>query len=252
MILDKDDAEALLSYAIKNNLDTQNGIAKKLDVISRTVRKWKTGRDQPNASNLEDLKELFEGNVHVCIWCGEAFEPKNNKQDFCSSKCEQDYKEFRQDDLEDLQLDTPYNSRTVEKKCAYCGETFEGHVTKKYCSEKCQTLNQINPNYYTVFYRDKFRCRYCGKTPADGIKLTIDHVYPKSKNGSNKLFNLVTACQKCNSHKKDTVWNKQMIKEIWWQNKKLQENEPEVSYEEILKEFQQEYPEKTMPNPKGG
>lgn len=137
--------------------------------------------------------------------------------------------------------------KKVVKMCEYCGETYIGHPQSKYCSDKCRTLAFVNPDYYSVFYRDHFRCRYCGRTPADGIKLTIDHVYPEAHGGSEDKINLVTACKRCNSYKGETVWDEKRIKEIWWQNKKLREKTESKSYEEIKKEFKNEYPEVDWP-----
>ena len=44
-------------------------------------------------------------------------------------------------------------------------------------------------------------CAYCGK---QDIPLQIDHIYPKSKGGSNRVSNLTLACQCCNQ-KKDAL-----------------------------------------------
>jgi hypothetical protein len=48
-----------------------------------------------------------------------------------------------------------------------------------------------------IFRRDGYRCRYCGRTD----HLTIDHVIPLSRGGTNRPENLVTACRYCNSQK---------------------------------------------------
>lgn len=50
-----------------------------------------------------------------------------------------------------------------------------------------------------VFERDSYTCQYCG----DKNNLTADHIIPKSKGGLDELTNLVTACQGCNSSKKN-------------------------------------------------
>lgn len=144
------------------------------------------------------------------------------------------------------------NKKQEKKVCKYCGKEFMGGGNAKYCSERCSRLAQINPHYFTVFYRDHFRCRYCGKTPADGVKLTIDHVYPKSEGGTNQKLNVVTACKECNSHKSSTIWPKERIKEIWWQNKKLQNKAENLNFEEILEEFKNEYPDNSVPILQGG
>lgn len=55
-----------------------------------------------------------------------------------------------------------------------------------------------------IYLRDGLACSYCGATiEEDGALLTLDHVIPVSKGGSNCSQNLVTACQKCNSSRGD-------------------------------------------------
>jgi 5-methylcytosine-specific restriction endonuclease McrA len=49
-----------------------------------------------------------------------------------------------------------------------------------------------------VFYRDGFKCQYCGK---EGKDLTIDHVMPRSKGGPHTWENVVSACIPCNHRK---------------------------------------------------
>lgn len=48
-----------------------------------------------------------------------------------------------------------------------------------------------------VYERDGYACQYCGA--ADD--LTIDHVRPLSRGGSNEMSNLLTACRSCNCSK---------------------------------------------------
>lgn len=49
-----------------------------------------------------------------------------------------------------------------------------------------------------IHRRDNYRCQYCGKKIAT---LTIDHVIPKSRGGTDSWDNLVTACISCNNKK---------------------------------------------------
>ena len=57
---------------------------------------------------------------------------------------------------------------------------------------------------FKIFERDNFTCQYCGKRPPDAI-LHVDHIHPKSKNGTDDAFNLTTACADCNLGKKDRI-----------------------------------------------
>jgi 5-methylcytosine-specific restriction endonuclease McrA len=58
-----------------------------------------------------------------------------------------------------------------------------------------------------VHERDRWTCAYCGwhaRTSSERVKLTIDHVMPKSRGGSNiEPLNLVSACGPCNRRKRD-------------------------------------------------
>jgi 5-methylcytosine-specific restriction endonuclease McrA len=62
---------------------------------------------------------------------------------------------------------------------------------------------------FRVFERDGFCCVYCGKSAVDGVCLSVafhlDHVYPRSRGGSDLMSNLATACSDCNAGKGDSV-----------------------------------------------
>ena len=60
-------------------------------------------------------------------------------------------------------------------------------------------FRKVKLNRQNIFRRDKFKCVYCGESTKS--KLTIDHVYPKSKGGKNTWQNLVTCCKSCNIKK---------------------------------------------------
>lgn len=51
---------------------------------------------------------------------------------------------------------------------------------------------------WQVMERDGFKCVRCGRTTADGIKLHVDHIHPKSRGGMATLDNGQTLCDECN------------------------------------------------------
>ena len=53
-----------------------------------------------------------------------------------------------------------------------------------------------------LWYRDNGECFYCGSKLCNKNR-TVDHVIPKSKNGSSKTWNLVLSCYECNANKGD-------------------------------------------------
>ena len=51
-----------------------------------------------------------------------------------------------------------------------------------------------------VFQRDRYVCQYCG-TQAENV----DHVIPRSRGGPHAWENVVAACRRCNSKKKNRL-----------------------------------------------
>jgi 5-methylcytosine-specific restriction endonuclease McrA len=57
-----------------------------------------------------------------------------------------------------------------------------------------------------IYLRDDFTCGYCGKrgqvnAKDINLRLTIDHITPKHRGGTNKSRNLITCCRRCNLQK---------------------------------------------------
>lgn len=51
-----------------------------------------------------------------------------------------------------------------------------------------------------IIRRDAHRCQYCGRTD---MTLTVDHIVPRARGGSDAWENLVAACVTCNNRKGD-------------------------------------------------
>jgi len=57
---------------------------------------------------------------------------------------------------------------------------------------------------FQIFQRDDFTCQYCGRKVPE-VELQVDHKYPKSKGGLDKIENYITACEDCNQGKRDVI-----------------------------------------------
>jgi hypothetical protein len=67
-------------------------------------------------------------------------------------------------------------------------------------AKRTQGMNWIRQSKRLAIYlRDGMACVYCGNGVEQGVKLTLDHLTPYSKGGSNDETNLVTCCLTCNS-----------------------------------------------------
>ncbi len=58
----------------------------------------------------------------------------------------------------------------------------------------------LDLNRRNILLRDENICQYCGISK---VPLTIDHILPKGKGGSDSWENLATACKPCNQKKGD-------------------------------------------------
>lgn len=53
----------------------------------------------------------------------------------------------------------------------------------------------------SILQRDNFKCVLCGKTPADGVRLEIDHIVKFEEGGKTNYENGQTVCSECNKGK---------------------------------------------------
>ena len=59
-----------------------------------------------------------------------------------------------------------------------------------------------NKMRFSIYKRDKYRCRKCGRKTND---LEIDHIIPIAKGGKSTYDNLQTLCHRCNVKKGDSL-----------------------------------------------
>ena len=152
----------------------------------------------------------------TCEYCGKNFKRRKSiikgEHQFCSTECYHSYSTGINNGF--------YNS--VECTCGVCGTIFKREYSKvlkgggKYCSRACSSRSQIKdgctgyrgPNWKEqrrkARYRDKYICKYCGKTEIEnGVKLSVHHIIPFNDFGvkryeeANHLSNLVSLCNIC-------------------------------------------------------
>jgi hypothetical protein len=81
---------------------------------------------------------------------------------------------------------------------------------------------------FEVFKRDAFKCVYCGAAAPD-VLLQLDHIQPVSKDGTDDILNLVTACAACNSGKSDVLLDdKTAVAKARGQMEELQERREQL------------------------
>lgn len=87
-----------------------------------------------------------------------------------------------------------------QKMNEFIGDEEVGHPVGE--AKRTSLSNSIR---FDVMQRDDFACQLCGKTREDGVKLEVDHKVPVSKGGSDRMENLWTLCNICNSGKSNKL-----------------------------------------------
>lgn len=65
----------------------------------------------------------------------------------------------------------------------------------------------------TIYAKTVGVCFYCGE-PISRYRFTIDHFIPRSKGGSDGIFNLVPACRRCNTTKRNLLPSLELQKSL--------------------------------------
>ena len=62
-----------------------------------------------------------------------------------------------------------------------------------------------------------YECAYCGSEK----NLTLDHITPRSKGGSEKVTNILCACHSCNQSKGHKMWSDWFLSQDFFDKEKL-------------------------------
>lgn len=91
------------------------------------------------------------------------------------------------------------------------------HAPRKY-KKKRRIPDNVR---WAVWHRDNFTCVYCFSCSGP---MTLDHIIPEVRNGTETEDNLVTCCQSCNNKKADNSVQTFLKENIKWIEKKRQRN----------------------------
>jgi len=62
-----------------------------------------------------------------------------------------------------------------------------------------------------------YECAYCGSEE----NLTLDHITPRSKGGSERVTNILCACHSCNQSKGHQMWSDWFLSQDFFDKEKL-------------------------------
>lgn len=133
--------------------------------------------------------------------------------------------------------------------CKSCGHEFQkrsyNHTFCDICRNKKDGVNKrFQFNRWLLFFRDDFRCVYCGRSSIeDGVKLCVEHVKKEYTVENNKLDRLVTSCTSCNCQKWGKTLSPEIIERIRVRNIELTKDLPDRQVEKMEQGFARYYNE---------
>jgi hypothetical protein len=193
---------------------------------ARTAAWVDANRDRHNASKqrryvAKQADRVASLGVRQCARCGEAFNPRENRQIYCTSQCMRAVKAAAE------------RARRLEavrepRECIWCGAPF--HLEKRSnttcCSQQCRNaVNNQRRRFarragtderpilmrFQIAERDDWRCGICRGSIDRALKypqpmsLSIDHVLPLVHGGTNDMENLQASHLRCNLRKRHSI-----------------------------------------------
>lgn len=194
--------EARVRYNSKRGIDYENRVC--IDcgesIADRTARAKRCLEcvKKEHRREVREAKQKRYGlkNERECLYCGAVIgvERRRDKK-FCSRKCIDDYRTKFVDRSE-------YHRKTQERRSAYTRKwrklnpaSARTSAFKRRYREAAGVISESD--LQKMLNRFDGRCAYCGEKG----EMTMDHVVPLSRGGSNSIGNILPACKRCNSSK---------------------------------------------------
>lgn len=97
-------------------------------------------------------------------------------------------------------------------------DTYGSHEGYLFNLQACTTSEAKRMWKESIKSKWNYKCAYCGSQE----ELTLDHIIPACKGGSNHTHNILCACRKCNASKGHEEWQLWYIQQPFFSEYKRQ------------------------------
>jgi hypothetical protein len=171
-----------------------------------------------NSRRLLALKRGYWTSPHginysekICLSCGEKITPTSGRQFYCGNQkthgtCSYNHKQIVRAKNKRIRIRfcKTCQQKLTKKYVKYC-DLCKNKATVTYYEKKAKKLKhkKLKLRFY-ILKKFNFTCQYCGRK-SPNIKLQVDHIFPKSRGGTNSAGNFTVACSDCNVGKGDSI-----------------------------------------------
>lgn len=153
---------------------------------------------------LEDNREINRHTHKTCSVCGKnlkrrEFNNSSRSYDGKVSYCKQCHKY----NMRNWRNNNQERQKNYNREWNIANRTSVQARKAKYQAEKHKVISTMTEeDWNNIKKKHNNTCLYCGKY--EGCEITVEHVIPFTRGGSNVKENVITACSVCNSSKGNT------------------------------------------------
>lgn len=179
--------------------------------LPKGIKGFQPGHETSQETREKISAALSDDFYAVCDCCGKRFKMRRShyprtKHHFCSRQC---YSDYRKNSLPFYEQNSYKGVRQADESkqvyhrnyCKSHPENIAHYKARRYAVEKGAPGKHTKAEWDALKERYNYCCAICGEKKP----LTVDHIIPLSKGGSDDISNIQPLCRNCNSKKNNKL-----------------------------------------------
>lgn len=179
--------------------------------LPKGIKGFQIGHETSQETREKISAALSDNFYAVCDYCGNQFKMRRShyprtKKHFCSRQC---YSDYRKNCVQFFEQNAYKGVRQIgESKQIYHRNYCKNHPeniahlkARRYAAEKGASGRHTKAEWDAMKERFNYQCAICGERKP----LTVDHIIPLSKGGTDDISNIQPLCRNCNSKKNNKL-----------------------------------------------
>lgn len=179
--------------------------------MPKGIKGFQPGHETSTETRAKISAALSDNFFAVCDYCGKSFRMRRShysktKRHFCSRQCYSNFRKnslpfYEQNSYKGVRKDGESKQIYHKNYCTRHPDTIAHLKTRRYAREKGAEGKHTKTEWDNLKKRYNYCCAICGEKKP----LTVDHIIPLSKGGSDYIENIQPLCRNCNSKKNNKL-----------------------------------------------